>query len=80
MRKFPASFNIGLANCRKKVEDAKPYDCGLRIADSEEQKAVGSQSEALCLDCLLPCAFSLFPVRIPQLAERKEIKVENALD
>src|SRR5207248_2055648 len=31
MRKFPAGFNIGLANCRKKVEDAKP--CRLRNAD-----------------------------------------------
>jgi len=62
MRKFPASFNIGLANCRKKVEDAKPYDCGFRIADGRIEK----KDASVFIN--------------PQLAERKEIKVENALD
>src|SRR2546429_8172908 len=47
MRKFPASFNIGLANCRKKVEDAKPYDCGFRIAECGFRRAVGSRQKAV---------------------------------
>ena len=34
-------------------------ECGLRIADLEEQKAEGSHSEALCLVCLLLSAFCL---------------------